>query len=343
MATYSILNRTKRGWHNLLRGLVVIVLVGLILGAFGLWHRYNSGLLPVSASQTVVPIIIPTGSTSNQIAAKLKLAGLIRSQLVFEAYIRLNGLTNKLQAGTYALKASDSLAQIVDMIAHGKIELNLIIILPAQRLDQIKDAFINAKFNPDAVAKAFDPSQYNDIPVLADKPAAASLEGYLYPDTFQRDSQTNPSVIVRESLTEMNQYVTPAIKATFRAEGLTVYQGITLASIVEQEVSKPADRNQVAQVFISRLQQNMPLGSDVTYIYSQRIHDPSYDTTSVKGLPPGPISNVSASSLQAVANPATTSWLYFVAGDDGTTYFSKTLDEHNQQIKLYCHKLCPQN
>jgi len=92
----------------------------------------------------------------------------------------------------------------------------------------------------------------------------------------------------------------------------------------------------------------MPLGSDVTAYYGSvaagqkpsLTYDSPYNTLQHKGLPPGPISNVSQSSLNAVANPSNTDWLYFVAGDDGNTYFSHTIEEHEALTKQYCHKLC---
>jgi UPF0755 protein len=146
----------------------------------------------------------------------------------------------------------------------------------------------------------------------------------------------------------MEKQLTPDLRTAFANEGLSTYQGIILASMVEQEANKTADRQQVAQVFLSRLKQNMTLGSDVTAFYGAILagqakstkYDSPYNTLIYKGLPPTPISNVSAVSLQAAAHPASTDWLYFVAGDDGTIYFSKTYEEHQQLIDQYCHKLC---
>jgi UPF0755 protein len=127
-----------------------------------------------------------------------------------------------------------------------------------------------------------------------------------------------------------------------------VRQAITLASIVEKEVSNGNDRRQVAQVFLLRLQKKMVLGSDVTYIYAAAITgqtaspdlDSPYNTRKYLGLPPGPISNVSDSSLDAVAYPADGDYLYFVAGDDGKTYFSHTEAEHERLAAEHCIKLC---
>jgi len=128
---------------------------------------------------------------------------------------------------------------------------------------------------------------------------------------------------------------------------------MVLASILEKEVSNANDRAQAAQVFLTRLHNGTTLGSDVTAIYgaiaagkttltqgAMLAYDSPYNTLQHPGLPPTPISSISVSSLNAAAHPANTNWLYFVSGDDGKTYFSTTLEEHNQQTAQYCHKLC---
>jgi UPF0755 protein len=148
----------------------------------------------------------------------------------------------------------------------------------------------------------------------------------------------------------MQDHLTPDVRGAFAKQGLSTYQGVILASIVEQEVTRTDDRAQAAQVFLKRLSQNMMLGSDVTAFYGAVLagktptvsYDSPYNTRLHTGLPPTPISNVSESSLQAVAHPATTDWLYFVAGDDGVTHFSRTLEEHEALTRQYCTRLCAQ-
>jgi peptidoglycan lytic transglycosylase G len=336
------------------RGLRRVIVVGLILvaalavAATIVRHEYYNNLQPVSGSNQVKLVTIVNGASTNDIADMLHADGLIRNAATFEWYVGSNGAHGDLQAGTYALKPSMSLPDIVSLLASGKVATNLVTILPGQRLDQVRAALIKSGFSASAVDAALEAGQYNNYPALSDKPAAADLEGFLYPDTFQKTEDTSPQVIVEESLNEMGQHLTPSIRAAFAREGLSVYQGVTLASMVEQEVSNSSDRAQVAQVFLSRLKNGMPLGSDVTAFYGAILagqhpsttYDSPYNTLIHKGLPPGPISNVSESSLQAVAHPADTSWLYFVTGDNGKTYFSKTAAEHDQQTAQYCHKLC---
>jgi UPF0755 protein len=129
---------------------------------------------------------------------------------------------------------------------------------------------------------------------------------------------------------------------------LSVHEALTLASIITQEVPKAEDKAIVAQVFLKRIKNDIPLESDVTVFYAAKITgkvatldiDSAYNTYRNKGLPPGPVSNVTESSMRAIIQPATTDYLYFVAGDDGVTHFSKTLAEHQALTRQYCKQLC---
>lgn len=351
MSTYK-LDRPRRRIPRRVWVVLAILAVIVLSGIIGVQRWYDVNLQPVSSSREKHTVTIVTGSTLNEIAQQLQAAGLIRSSQAFEWYVNVHNERDKLQAGTYSFTESDGTATIAEAIANGRVAMDLVTILPGQRLDQIRQAFIKAGFKAADVDAALQPDQYRaSYPALADNPPGSSLEGFLYPDTFQKTSTTDPKVIFGESLAEMQQHLTTDIRNGFAAHGLTVYQGVTLASIVEQEVPSQDDRNQAAQVFLKRLQIGMQLGSDVTAYYGA-IHDglpPSltydspYNTLLHAGLPPGPISNVSDSSLRAIAHPANTDWLYFVAGDDGTTHFAKTLDEHNANVSKYCHKLCSQS
>lgn len=350
MRQYSLAPRRRRILGRLVLLLVVFIVV-LGVGAFAVQRWYYMQLRPVSASMEKHYVTIASGSSVASIAKQLKDAGLIRSAQAFSWYVSVHDDRDKLQAGTYTFTPHQSTSEIADLIASGKIATDLVTILPGRRIDQIRQAFITAGFQPAAVDAALDASQYRtNYPALADNPSGASLEGFLYPDSFEKTADTDPKQIIAESLKEMQQHLTNDIRSGFAREGLTVYQGVTLASIVEQEVSNQNDRNQAAQVFLLRLQMGMPLGSDVTAFYGATIagaapstsYDSPYNTLLHKGMPPGPISAVSDSSLYAVAHPASTDWLYFVAGDDGVTHFAKTLDEHNANVAKYCHKLCSQ-
>lgn len=347
MANYTLYSRVRRWPKRILYSALVLIVV-LVASVIAVRQVYDYELRPVSGDTTQKVFVVTPNESVATISNNLHKAGLIRQTWAFERYVSDKNIGGKFQAGTYRLSPSENGREIAEQIADGKVAVDLIVLLPGQRLDQLKQAFIRAKFDPAAVEAAFQPDQYADSPALADKPKGASLEGFLYPDSYQKDADTDPKVIVQASLAEMAKHLTPDIRAGFAAHGLTVYQGVTMASIVEREVSTPSDRSQVAQVFYSRMAQGMPLESDVTAFYGAlaagqkpSVDYPSaYNTYQVKGLPVGPISNVSDSSLQAVAHPANTNWLYFVAGDDGKTYFSTTMAEHQAQVSQYCHKLC---
>lgn len=332
--------------------LVVIVAAALVLGGavVGLRAWYNKNLTPVSSTTQTQYFTVTAGSGLHQIGVKLKSAGLLRSTRAFETYVRSNELHDKLQAGTYSLSPSMSVSQIVDKMVVGDVAKNLLTILPQKRLDEIKDAFVKAGYLESEIEKAFSPASYRGHPALASLPAGASLEGYMYPDSFQKQADTPASTIVRESLDEMQKYLTADVINSFAAHSLNVFQGITLASIVAEETDDPQYQPIVAQVFYSRLRLGMRLESDPTAYYASAIAaqerslqiDSPYNTYKNTGLPPGPISNMTFDALRAVANPASTDYLFFVAGDDSKVHFSRTQAEHEDAVKKYCTKLCSQ-
>lgn len=345
---YSV-QRQKRRWPRRLT-VVLLILLTLIVGAtVTVRQLYYEKLKPVSLSRTTTVLFtVESGASLDQIALNLEEQNLIQSAWAFKLYVSSKQVRSDLQAGTYSLAQSQSVEQIVEQLTHGKVATNSVIILPGQRLLQVKASLMNQGFSERDVDAALDASQYLGNPALVDKPAAASLEGYLFPDTFEKDNNTTAKDIVMRSLTSMQAELTPDLRSAFAKQGLSTYDAIKLASIVEKEAATNADRYKVAQVFLLRLRQNMSLGSDPTAFYGAIIdgrpasltYDSPYNTRIYKGLPPTPISNVSKASLLAVANPADTDWLYFVAGDDGTVHYSRTLEDHEALTDRYCHKLC---
>jgi len=340
------IKRRKRSWPVIL----AIALMVIILGVGVIRVVYSNNLRPVSSSTTMTYFTVPSGSSVDQIATSLQRANLIRSASAFKNYVRTNELHDNLQAGTYVLSPSMSVQQIVKKMVDGDVAKNLLTILPGKREDQIKKEFINAGYSSAEVDAAFNPSNYADDPALDSLPKSASLEGYLYPDSFQKVSDTPAQTIVKESIDEMAQNLTPDIINGFTAHGLSIYQGVTLASIVYQETDDPSTGPTVAQVFLSRIAQDMNLQSNVTANYAADIAgvsrttdiDSPYNTYLHAGLPPGPIGNFTKQALAAVAHPANTDYLFFIAGDDGKMHFSHTQDEHNQAIQQYCQIKCAQ-
>lgn len=344
------LGEKRRNYTKMWRITAVIAVVLLLVASIAVRVVYSQALQPVSASQHTVLITIEPGSSVREIGKKLEDAGLVRESWAFEWYIRNNNVRDKLQAGAYYFRPNQGVRDIVETMTQGKIATNLFTVLPGQRLDQIRSALINnGGFSAADVDQSLKSENYADHPALTDKPSGANLEGYLYPESFQKSAETKPEALIKQSLDQMQKHLTPEIREAFVKQGLTVHQGITLASIIEQEVSNGGDRKVVAQVFLTRLKQEMPLQSDVTVIYGairanqqppRLDFDSEYNTFTNSGLPPGPISNVSESSLRAVAFPSSTDFIFFVAGDDGKTYFSHTQAEHEKNIEQHCKKLC---
>lgn len=344
--------RRYKGKRTWLRSWPVIIVIALLIfggGYLGIhgWYTRNLGAVSSSSTKTVYfPVV--SGSTVNEIAADLKKADLIRSSQAFETYVRGRELFDKLQAGTYALSKSMSTPQIVAKMVNGEVSKNLLTIPSGKTLTQIRAVFKQAGYSDAELDTAFIPGTYAGQPLLASLPADTSLEGLLYPDSFQKEADTTAQAIVVESLDEMQSKLTPDILAGFSAQGMTPFQGITLASIVYAESGSASSEPIVAQVFLSRLSQGIMLGSDVTAFYAAGLVgagqtlgvDSPYNTRINTGLPPGPIGNFTDIALKAVAHPANTDYLFFVAGDDGTLHFSHTEAEHEQAIKQYCTKAC---
>ncbi|MBP6962396.1 endolytic transglycosylase MltG [Candidatus Saccharibacteria bacterium] len=327
--------------------IATFTLLVVLLATLVFW--YNSSIKPVNQNNSEQTIVtVETGMNEAQLAGILEKKGLIRSALAYEIYARVNGKVGNMQAGGYKLSQNMSVADIVDKITNGEVALDLITILPAQRLDQIRESFIEAGFSEKEVDEALKVTNYAGHPALVDKPPLASLEGYLYPESFLRSQTTPLQTIITASLDQTALLFTPELKQKLSARGLNFHDAVILASIVEKEVSNLDDKPTVAQVFLRRLEIGMMLGSDVTAYYGAIINklpptvatDTPYNTRIYTGLPPGPISNISASSINAIANPSDTDYLFFVAGDDGKTYFSRTNEEHEALTAEHCIELC---
>jgi UPF0755 protein len=303
-------------------------------------------------------VTIASGSTPTQIADTLVEKKLIRSTKVFDVYIRLTKTRDKLQAGTFVLSPSLSTNEIVDHISSGKVDTFKITFFPGGTVKDSSKKSLKTKFDVQSVLLKAGFSQAEidsalgatyDSPLFAGKPAGTSLEGYVYGETYTADSSMTASQVLQMAFDEYyKQIQTNDIVAGFKAQGLSLYEGLTLASIVQAEMgSHPADMPQVAQVFLKRLNTGMPLGSDVTAYYgADKIGanhavtvDTPYNTRIHAGLPPGPISTPSLAALKAVAHPAAGDYLFFLSGDDGKTYFATT-DAQHEANKVHCQQLC---
>lgn len=322
---------------------VALLLVALV----GVFVWYTAQLSPVDGSNTNKTLVtIKSGSSPTAIATTLKEEGLIRSQDAFLWYTRLEGVQNSLQAGSYRLSPSESTQEIVKHLVNGKVDSFDITFLPGETLAQSKKTLIAAGYSEQEVTTALNATYTS--PLFEGKPTTADLEGYIYGDTYRFGSGATVESILEHVFEKYYQVIEAnGLVAKFKANNLSLYEGITLASIVQRE-SIGGDEPQIAQVFYKRLSIDMQLGSDVTYQYiadktgvpRDTNLDSPYNTRRYTGLPPGPIAVPGLNALNAVGSPAQGDYIYFLSGDDDITYFANTLEEHEANIVNHCKVKC---
>lgn len=322
-------------------------------------------------------IEISAGESVKQIANNLKQADLIRNPLAFELYARINNLHAKLKTGKYSFRKTMSARAIAKQLVNGVVSSDVfnLTILPGTNLlgDKGKSQtgiihqFRTLGYSEEEINQAL--TKHYDNPVLkglyADEtklsnpeiPVKLALEGYLYGETYQFYNHEKLENVITTILNQFNDVVVSnQLEEKFKARGLSLREGIILASIIQKE-ARIEDMPGVSMVFQNRLKQGIALGSDVTATYAADITgidranatnadilavNSLYNTRKFPGLPPGPIAVPSKAALLAVAEPDSSkaSMLYFLTGDDGLMYYSSTDAEHNQKIRDHCQKLC---
>ena len=338
--------------------LAIIAAVGLILLAglivLIIWQWYQLGQKPVDTRSVALELfVVEQGQSLERIAEALKDRELIRNTTVFEWYVRVGGDYSEFQAGDFEVSPSMTVAEIVEILKYGQASNRRVTIFPNRRLDQLATSLQEQGFTDAIVTTSLSADRWLDHPVARWWPAgSASLEGYLYPETFNVTGfeQSDADSLIRRSLNEFSRVLkdNPDLEAGFQQQQLSVHEAVILASIVTSEASRPEDLAKVAQVFLKRYHLGRPLGADPPVFYAHFALgrpldfsvDHDYNTRLRPGLPAGAISNVGLEPLRAVANPADTDYYFFLAGDDGTIYFNETLDGHNRDRRLYCHEAC---
>ncbi|HSX14704.1 MAG TPA: endolytic transglycosylase MltG [Candidatus Saccharimonadales bacterium] len=320
------------------------VVAGLLIVAAYASYRYE--LRPAN-TKLAEPIAfgIDPGQKVNAISAKLQQAGIIRSRWAFNVYVTLHGLRRKIQAGYYELSPADTAATNAKIIARGIVVNKAFLVREGETTQQIEAAALSQWLRGGDLPAAIEHDTYNGS-FLIDRPAGASLEGYLFPDTYEISPSTTPHQLVQAMLNNFGTKITSETVAGCAKQGLNLHQCITMASIIEREVAHAADRPIVAQVFLKRLRIGMALESDVTALYGAQLNGQTnvtnirsiispYNTYLHPGLPPGPIANPGLGAINAVINPASTDYLYFVADKDGNTHFARTFAEHQANVAKY--------
>lgn len=345
-------NKKKTKGTKKLALTIIALLLSLVIAIAVAAGWLFSSLNPPDASAQPKRVIISQGASLAEVSRHLEQEGIIKNATAFEVYIRMKGLQGKMQAGIYTLSPSQSAQEVIEYIVAGKVESLIVTIFPGKTLAEIADDLEGYGFERAAITSAL--SKQYDHPLLSSKPPEASLEGYVFPDTYNLGGDGSIDNLLIRSFDKLYEEVqSNGIDKKLSDRGLSLHQGITMASIIQKEVSGPEDQKQVAQIIYKRLKDNIALGMDSTSVYAAKQRgdnnistgliiniESAYNTRTNKGLPPGPIANFNLSALVAVANPAPGDFLYFVSGDDGANYFSRTLKEHEENTKKYCTQQC---
>lgn len=327
---------------------VIIVIVAAIcaMAIIVAWFMVQLSAVDESSNQ-MVKVVVEPGTDVAGIAATLKENGLIRSELAFDLYVRLDGKAAELQSGSYRLSASENVQTIVSHLTSGKTDTFSLTFLPGATVADHRKVLLDAGYDQASVDAAL--ARQYDHPALASKPRTADLEGYIYGETYNFSADATPEQIITRTLDQFQSIIEEDnLTAAYKKQGFTLFEGITMASIIQREVITAADAAQVAQVFKLRYDRGMQLGSDVTYQYiadktgqARSVDlDSPYNTRRYAGLPPGPISSPGEVALMAVAKPAKGDYIYFLSGDDDVTYFARTNEEHERNIRDHCQKKC---
>jgi UPF0755 protein len=289
---------------------------------------------------------INQGESVNSVASHLEEIGLIRNAEAFRAYLIYSGLDTSIQAGDYKLSAAMSTVDIARKLQDATPEDVTFVILPGWRMEEIAASLPTSglSISPDDFLAAAR-SAHSDYDFLA---GADTTEGFLYPDSYIVPRGVTADVLVNGFLRNFTLHLTPELKQAFEKQGLSVYQAVTLASLVERESMKDEEQPLIASVYLNRLRQGMKLDADPTVQYALgysvlqnswwtspltlidlQVNSP-FNTYLNEGLPPTPIANPGQDALQAVAFPAESKYLYFRAKCDGSGYheFSETFDQH---------------
>jgi len=295
---------------------------------------------PASPDSVEVVVQVPVGMSLPALSDLLQEMGLVSSGAKFRWLIRFKGAARRIKAGEYQLSTGLRPGELLDKLVRGEVLLHQITFPEGYTLKQMA-ALLEARGLASTgkfMTAATDPAFVNGLSI-----PASSLEGYLFPDTYKFARNLSVESILRSFVTRFNQHFGPAQEERARQLGFTRHQVVILASVVEKETAVPVERPLIAGVFLNRLKKRIRLQSDPTVIYGlnefdgnlTRAHlstDTPYNTYTRRGLPAGPICNPGAESIQAVLNPATTPYLYFVAKKDGTHHFSTSLAEHNSAV-----------
>jgi UPF0755 protein len=330
---------------------IVWLILIAVIGAAG-WFAWAVLTPTEPAGQTFV--LLRPGYSTRRIATELKNAGIIRSEQAFVLWHYVHR-SRSLKAGEYAFDKPANIIDIQKRLRRGDVYLHTVVVPEGFTMFDIARAIEAAGLGP---ADDFVKEAQSDTALIADiDPGAQSLEGYLFPDTYEFSRMMTMHDMAAAMVKQFHQ-VAHQIGVILEDPSVGFPQGVpirsprdivTMASIVEKETSVPEERPLVASVYYNRLVHNIALDADPSIIYAEllagtytgKLHHADmqfsspYNTYHHAGLPPGPIANPGRSSLEAALHPAESDYFYFVADAEGHHRFARTMEEHDKNVVAY--------
>ncbi len=353
-------NRTVRRIVAIILLLFVILFIGFIGGSM---MYVNSALLPVNEdADEKVDVTIPIGSSVTQISKILEKQGAIKSALVFRYYVKYKNESG-FQAGEYELSTSMDVREIILNLKEGKVDkevaikftipegtsLSDIAEIVSKQTSFSKKEILNELQNEEFIELLSDSYSMLDLKAIHKEGIRYPLEGYLFPATYGFEKKDTPLESLVTAMVARMQTVIDKYEDEIASSGYTVHEILTLASLIETETQKAADRFKVSGVFHNRLQQNMRLDSDPTVKYAldkkgiqvtykdTDVSSP-YNTYRMVGIPIGPIASPREESIEAALRPKELEDFYFFARPNGQVIYTKTLNEHEKVVTKYRHE-----
>lgn len=345
--------RSKRGW-----AVRVVVVVGFLAFIFGVYSVVMRGAewLDAQASATTsttapatVRVIISPGMTATQIGDLLEKKGVVSSATAFVDLVDSRKSAEKLQPGTYQLPTDALLVSIVSRLERGEGSKTFKVTIPeglaATQIETLLDKAGTMKAD-DYHQLAGQPDKFVTPKIGDDEVEVSTLEGLLFPDTYYMGVGDGSTELIGAQLAAFGRKTASLPWSNAEALGLTPYEILIVASMIEKEVNSQADMARVAAVIYNRLDKKMSLGVDATVRYAldkwtepltdkDLEVDSPFNTRVKKGLPPGPISNPGIAALTAALKPAEVDFLYYIADQDGKTHFTADYDEFLQWKKEF--------
>jgi UPF0755 protein len=330
---------------RLVKYILILVVLVAVAGGLAVYFGVSRVHEPYRGYDTAdVFVDVPAGAGPATIGQRLVAAGVVRDELTFRGAVWLSGHARDLKAGEYQFAEPMTALEVIDKIARGDVYRRRITFREGLTIPEMAAVFEQSGFG---TAAAFTQAASDATLISELDPAARNLEGYLFPETYSLPRETPASVLIEQMVGLFHKALTPAIREGITAQGLSIREAVTVASLVEKETAVAGERPLVAAVYLNRKRIGMPMQADPTVIYALQLagrydgnirradlqFDSPYNTYRYPGLPPGPIASPGRAALEAVAQPADADYLYFVSRNDGSHVFSRTLAEHNRNVR----------